>query len=41
MEHPSHDKHTMACHLTSIGEEDEEEEDAEVHFPTASLNNDV
>ena len=31
----------MVHHLTSIEEEDEKEEDAEEHFPTASLNDDV
>ena len=41
MEHHSPDEHTMAHHLTSIEEEDEEEKDAEEHFPTASLDDDV
>ena len=41
MEHHSPDKNTMACHLTSIREQEKEEEDAEEHFPTASLDDDV
>ena len=36
MEHHSPDENTVACHLTSI-----EEEDAEEHFPTASLDDNV
>ena len=40
MEHSSPKGHPMAHHLTSI-EEDEEEDDTEEHFPTASLNDDV
>ena len=40
MEHHLPEEHPMACHLTSIEEEDEEE-DAEEHFPTALLNDDV
>ena len=40
MEHHSPEEHQIAHHLTSI-EEDEEEEDAEEHFPTAPLNDDV
>ena len=39
MEYHSPDEYTMACHLTSI--EEDGEEDAEGHFPTASLNDDV
>ena len=41
MEHHSPGENTMACHLTSIAEEDKEEEDTEEHFPTASLDDDV
>ena len=37
MEHHLPDEKTMACHLTNI----EEEENAEEHFPTASLNDDI
>ena len=37
-QHHSPEEYPMACHLTSA---DEEEEDAEEHFPTAPLNDDV
>ena len=40
MENYSPEKHPLAHHLTCI-EEDEKEEDAEEHFPTAPLNDDV
>ena len=41
MEDHSPDKDTLAHCLPSIAEEDEEEEDAEEHFPTASLDDNV
>ena len=43
MEHHSPEEHQMAHHLTSAIEEGKgkEEEDAEEHFPTAPLNDDI
>ena len=41
MEYHSPDENTMAPQLTSMEEEDKEEEDTEEHFPTASLNDNV
>ena len=41
MEHHLADENTMAHYLTSIEEEDEDEEDTEEHFPTASLHDNV
>ena len=39
MEDHSPEEDTLACHLPSIAEDDED--DAEEHFPTASLEDDV
>ena len=41
MEHHIPEENTMACHLTSMEEEDEEEKDAEEHFTIVSMGNNV